>query len=252
MNPQIHEIALKYSQLSEASYHDGDIDISNLYNIVNIKNDTYEGYSATLFQEKSTNKFIYAIKGTQVSLLNLSDVDDDTGLIFNKIPEQFDDMVKHFQSLINQGYISQENQIVVTGHSLGGLESQILTAIFPEYIKETHTQNAPGAKNLEIPKVMEYHGEYYRNYEVLAGGIVSGEKISKNLYEAYKKFDENKNSLEIANKIYNLKAKDGSSIIANLGEDIGKNNIEINGNSHSIYILFIFYHFLSNLIILPY
>ncbi|MDY0328109.1 MAG: hypothetical protein RBR07_07675 [Arcobacteraceae bacterium] len=229
---QLHEIALKYSQLSQASYHSGDIDLSGSYNIINIQNDTYEGYSATLFQGKDTNEFVYAIKGTNSWI---SDVpDDDGGLIFDKTPDQFDDMVNHFQSMIDQGYISKENPITVTGHSLGGLEAQILTTVFPEYIKETHTQNAPGALNLEIPSVMEYHGEYYRNYEVLSGGIVTGEKISKNLYDAYQKFNENKYFSEIADKIYNLKAKDGPSIIADFGEDIGNNNISIYGKWHFI------------------
>ncbi len=229
---QLNEIALKYSQLSQASYHEGDIDLSSSYNIINVKNDTYEGYSATLFQEKGKDEFIYGIKGT--SMDTVSDFDDDAGMIFNRVPDQFDDMVNHFQSMIDQGYISKENPVTVTGHSLGGAEAQLLTTIFPEYIKETHTQNAPGVKNLELPNVMEYHGEYYRNYEVLPGGIVTGERISKNIYDAYQKFYENKDSTEIADKIYNLKAKDGLSPIADLGEDIGNNNIVIYGNSHSI------------------
>jgi len=56
-NTDLYEIALKYSQLSQASYHDGDIDLSSSYNIINIQTDTYEGYSAILFQEKGTKEF---------------------------------------------------------------------------------------------------------------------------------------------------------------------------------------------------
>ncbi|MCF6172603.1 MAG: hypothetical protein L3J44_02290, partial [Campylobacteraceae bacterium] len=133
----------------------------------------------------------------------------------------------------SSGKISKSDNLTVVGHSLGGALAQIATATYKDYIDQTYTYNSPGAKNLSIPNVMEYQGEYYRNYEVLSGGVVTGEKISKELYDAYKSFDINKTKVDY--KVTNIEAKDGPSKITDLGIDIG-NSAEVYINADNDYL----------------
>ncbi|MCF6172605.1 MAG: DUF2974 domain-containing protein [Campylobacteraceae bacterium] len=200
------------------------------YVVEAVYNDTNSGFSATLFKDKNGKK-ILSIRGTEKSDRN--DFYADWELVLKQNPQQFESLVNFFEELKSSGKISKSDNLTVVGHSLGGALAQIATATYKDYIDQTYTYNSPGAKNLSIPNVMEYQGEYYRNYEVLSGGVVTGEKISKELYDAYQNFNTNKNSQEVANKITNIKANSGNDVISDLGVDIGV-NVNIPGYTHSI------------------
>ena len=204
------------------------------YEVKAVYSDTITGFSATLFRDTYTGKKILAIRGTDD--ITGSDFDDDILQlgIQKTLPGQYESLVGFFESLKSSGKISKSDNLTVVGHSLGGALAQMTTATYKDYVDQTYTFNSPGVKNLSIPNVMEYQGEYYRNYEVLSGGVVTGERISKELYNAYQAFKDNK--LQVDNKVINVEAKDGPSKITDLGPDIGSSvEVFINADNNYLY-----------------
>ena len=238
---------LDYAELAEIAYGDLTIGTPGMDDLTNplgidftnkqakIFSERYEvkavynsssGFSATMFRDTDTDKKIITIRGTEGD----GDYYADWELVLKRSPEQFESLVDFFEELKSSNKISKSDNLIVVGHSLGGALTQMAVATYKDYVDEAYTFNAPGSKGISNPNVMEYQGEYYRNYEVLSGGVVTGERISKELYEAYKLFEINKT--EVDSKVTNIEAIDGPSLITDLGVDMGsKEEVYINADN---------------------
>lgn len=131
------------------------------YTVKAVYNDP-NGFSATLFQETKTGKLILSLRGTS----DYIDYDDDAWLTMGKLPPQYESMITFFKTLTTQNdgkeaLITTASNLIVTGHSLGGALTQMLTATYPEYVDEAYTYNSPSAATLSAPLVMAYNGAYY-------------------------------------------------------------------------------------------
>ncbi|TQR59075.1 lipase family protein [Campylobacter troglodytis] len=115
---------------------------------------TETGFSATLFQNKFTKTFIFAIRGTK-GILNRDLWISDMQLLDQNVPNQYKDMLHFYQACLDTYPQMKEKQsLTLTGHSLGGTLAQLLalslcTANDRGNIKEVYTFNAPGAKDLK-------------------------------------------------------------------------------------------------------
>ena len=140
------------------------------YKVLAVSSDS-NGFSATLFAEVDENnnltgKKILAIRGTDGLLY---DADDDLwdGLAAGVVPEQYESLVSFFEELKSSGKVTASDRLVVTGHSLGGALAQMTTATYPDYADQTYTYNAPGAKSLNIPPLVEENGKKKRGQATL-------------------------------------------------------------------------------------
>lgn len=200
---------LDYAELAQAAYGDfrntslynelvkkksdgGNVEFSETqakafadrYTVKAVYNDP-NGFSATLFAElntegKETGKLILSLRGTDQTV----DINDDASLTMGKLPPQYESMITFFKTLTTENdgkeaIITTASNLIVTGHSLGGALTQMLTATYPEYVDEAYTYNSPGAATLSAPLVMASNGAYY-----IASGEDVGEPISKELYDA--------------------------------------------------------------------
>ena len=191
------------------------------------------GFSATLFsyKENGVKKYVFAIRGTdQISLGSPQDLGDDlwNGLMFGKVPEQFEDMVDFYTALKSSGALPAGTSISVTGHSLGGPLAQMFTAAFKDEVSHTYTYNAPGAKDLALPTLHEtLDGNYLRLDDLLYV------PVSAEAGDAYYAFDANRNQVD--GKVVNIQAVDGPSVISDLGTDIGSTRVPVFINADTDY-----------------
>jgi hypothetical protein len=83
------------------------------------------GFSATLFQERSTGEKVLAIRGTENSVSDyLTDI-VDIGLLGSVAAmPQYASLEAFYQSLITTGKLGSTEVFNVTGHSLGGFLAQ--------------------------------------------------------------------------------------------------------------------------------
>ncbi len=206
-----------------------DFDNESGYKIIGTFDDQETGYYGIAFKNRETGEIVIANRGTEDTYDLLADAE----LVAKTVPEQFISMSTFMNELIEDGIITKSDYIIMTGHSLGGAESQMGTAAYPDYIDESHTQNAPGAKDLNINVAQTEDGKYHLYNTLSSGEILLDKEISKDVFDAYIRFNNNKDSEEVASKITNIHAKDGINSIHSLNEDIGK-NIAISGDSHSI------------------
>lgn len=201
--------------------------MANKYSIVSHRATDSTGFSATLFQDKETGKYILSIRGTD----SLKDVfGPDVELSTGKMP------VGQFESLVS--YITQIRTIFgnitfdVTGHSLGGFLAQVVKATFSN-IGDVYTYNAPGAKNLiqYVNEGIQPDGKV--KVSIPGGSLFSSFEWSQATWDAYQSYLDNRNNTELGKHIYNISGKDTFSGIANWGTDIGM-EVFIDGSSHFI------------------
>ncbi|TQR53222.1 hypothetical protein DMC01_11635 [Campylobacter troglodytis] len=135
----------------------GEIQAKNFlerYDLLKHCPNTDSGFSATLFQNKFTKTFIFAIRGTK-GILNRDLWISDMQLLDQNVPNQYKDMLNFYQACLDTYPQMKEKQsLTLTGHSLGGTLAQLLalslcTANDRGNINEVYTFNAPGAKNLK-------------------------------------------------------------------------------------------------------
>jgi Ca2+-binding RTX toxin-like protein len=148
------------------------------------------GFSAVLFENNLTHEKVLAIRGTQPTdqydwLTDLVDI-----AIYGSVTlsPQYVSLELFYQQLLSSGNLGPNEQIVVTGHSLGGFLAAAFAARHDAIVSAAYTFNAPGFGGTQA--------------EMLSWlGIVSG---------------------DIANsKITNVRAQDGLSIAAGLGQMLG-------------------------------
>ena len=150
------------------------------------------------------NEKVISFRGTDSSLFNrpINTIED----LFNDLllgtqgnnPQGAYNLVGLYDELVEQGYISSTDKIVVTGHSLGGYLAQLFTIANEDKISHTYTYNAPGLLGL-------------------TGTLL-------NLFGT---------SNIKSNKITDILAKDGINFTNAMGLNVGK-EIQVSGNSHGI------------------
>jgi pimeloyl-ACP methyl ester carboxylesterase len=97
------------------------------------------GFSATLF-EREGQKYL-AIRGTN----DVIDVFIDFGVFIGTgAVDQYQALETYYAGLITRGKLSTADELIVTGHSLGGFLTQGFAVDHPEVITQAFTYNAPG------------------------------------------------------------------------------------------------------------
>ena len=150
------------------------------------------------------NEKVISFRGTDSSLFNrpINTIED----LFNDLllgtqgnnPQGAYNLVGLYDELVEQGYISSTDKIVVTGHSLGGYLAQLFTIANEAKISHTYTYNAPGLLGL-------------------TGTLL-------NLFGT---------SNIKSDKITDILAKDGINFTNAMGLNVGK-EIQVSGDSHAI------------------
>ncbi|MGX3044655.1 lipase family protein [Helicobacter sp. T3_23-1056] len=129
---------------------------------------TDSGFSATLFQNKSTKEFIFAIRGTE-GFWSKDLWISDRQLLGKNTPNQYKDMLKFYQDCVDSyPQIKEKQSLTITGHSLGGALAQLLVLSLCNAndrgnIKALYTYNAPGARDLKPPYMLIVNIDKYPN-----------------------------------------------------------------------------------------
>ncbi len=108
---------------------------------------------------------------------------------------QYDSLEKFYELLVAQGKLGAGESLVITGHSLGGFLAQAFTAKHDEIVSAAYTFNAPGFS--------------------VAPGLIA------NVGTELLKFFGIVDATIPSNKIFNVRALDGISATAGLGQMIG-------------------------------
>ena len=163
--------------------------------------DLSDGFSATLFQEVDISGLpvgqkVMAIRGSESShwgvdyladVVNISIFGSEAGF------SQYSSLEQFYQSLVATGKLGSQEIFVVTGHSLGGFLAQAFTAKH-DMVSAAFTYNSPGFS--------------------AAGGLVSN--IGTQVLKLFGLSGSIPND-----KIFNVRALDGLSGAAGLGQMIG-------------------------------
>ena len=106
------------------------------------KQDQVSGFGAICVKDPQGNTY-FAMRGTDLKnwshLTNLQDLLADGGLVFNSMPEE---QVRDMVAFIERN-TTNEKQMRILGHSLGGALAQIATAMYPKQTGEAYTFNSP-------------------------------------------------------------------------------------------------------------
>jgi len=163
----------------------------------------WDGFSAVLFQPvdsagQANGQKVLAIRGSESSNVFVDYLADAINIALlgtNKGMRQYQSLEDFYQVLIAQGTLAAGESVVVTGHSLGGFLAQAFAAKHSSDVSTAYTFNSPGFS--------------------VAPGVISN--IGTQLLE----FFGIVNATIPSNKIYNLRAVDGLSAAAGLGQMIG-------------------------------
>ena len=154
-----------------------------------------DGFSAVLLQNRSTQEKVLAVRGTESSLRFIDYITDvvNIGLLgsVTGMP-QYSSLEAFYSSLLANGKLGATEQVTVTGHSLGGFLAQAFTARHSSVVAAAYTYNAPG-------------------FGGLAGSAISQMWAFMGVAE----------SPAVISKIFNVRATDGISLTAGLGQVIG-------------------------------
>ena len=166
--------------------------------------DDVTGFGATLFWDIEQNKHIVAIRGTEPD--SFKDILNDVFLATAGIAYEQEVALEAFYTRISTskeegglGLLSEDEKIDVTGHSLGGFLTQVFVSKHQDIVNQAYSYNAPGID-----------------------GIWGNIKTLFNFEDNYPN-----------DKITNITAKDGLSLISDLGINLGSIDIEFPGDSHS-------------------
>ena len=91
------------------------------YEIIFHQPNTLTGFSATLFSDKTKNRFIVAFRGTELTRIN--DIIQDIALSLNANPQSF--ALLNFLKEVKKIVRAYNRPIIFVGHSLGGYLAQV-------------------------------------------------------------------------------------------------------------------------------
>lgn len=148
------------------------------------------GFSAVLLQDVQSGEKVLAIRGTEGSQGGADYITDLVDIAAGQLREmpQYVALDGFYQQLVSTGKLGSTERITVTGHSLGGFLAQGFTAQHGSVVSATYTYNTPGFGGV-FQQLLEYMG--------LTDASATNAKI------------------------INLRATDGLSITAGLGQVLG-------------------------------
>jgi len=114
--------------------------------------DLSDGFSAVLMQQvdaigNPVGDKVLAIRGTEASHWGIDYLTDvvNIALLGTEVGmPQYNALESFYQILISQGKLGAAEQVVITGHSLGGFLAEAFTATHDNVVSATYTYNAPG------------------------------------------------------------------------------------------------------------
>ena len=128
------------------------------YEIIFHQPNTLTGFSATLFSDKTKNRFIVAFRGTELTRIN--DIIQDIALSLNANPQSSAllDFLKEVKKIVR----AYNRPIIFVGHSLGGYLAQVALIYCDKKYKdellfspkEAYTFNAPSIYGWNLPNVV--------------------------------------------------------------------------------------------------
>ncbi len=165
--------------------------------------DLWDGFSAVLLQPvdsagQASGQKVLAIRGSESSHLFVDYLANTINIALlgtNAAMRQYQSLEDFYQLLIGQGKVEAGESIVVTGHSLGGFLAQAFAAKHDNRVSAAYTFNSPG-------------------FSVAPGFIPN---TGTQLLEFFGIVDATIPN----NKIFNLRALDGLSATAGLGQMVG-------------------------------
>jgi Ca2+-binding RTX toxin-like protein len=180
--------------------------------------DLGNGFSAALFQRVDSNGIptgekVLAIRGTDNAWGLDAVANAQVALLGTAVGmPQYQALEAFYQQLVTTGKLGSSEQISVTGHSLGGFLTQAFAAEYSSVVSAAYTYNAPGFS--VGPGVSNIGTQLLEFFGIASASIPNG-------------------------KIFNVRAVEGASAIAGLGQMIGSvQPINIEGGSavqnHSI------------------
>jgi len=163
--------------------------------------DLMDGFSAVLFQPvdfqgEPVGEKVLAIRGSEAwsidwatDIVNIALLGSSFGM------PQYNSLENFYQTLVAQGRLGASESITVTGHSLGGFLVQAFTAKHENVVSAAYTYNSPGFS--------------------AATGVLTN--IGTQLLEFFGIVDASVPS----DKVFNVRAIDGLSLTAGLGQMVG-------------------------------
>jgi len=137
--------------------HDSQIfsEITQNYTILAVEEDGAAGLGAVLLQDKSDpSRKVVAFRGTEVGgkvggkpdgNTDMGDMSANAAILTGRTPEQAKAASRLLERYREDGLISAEDRLDLTGHSLGGFIAEYVAAANPESVNAAVTFNSPGA-----------------------------------------------------------------------------------------------------------
>lgn len=165
--------------------------------------DLSDGFSAVLLQQvdaqgNPVGDKVLAIRGTEAShwgvdyltdVVNIAEFGTNIGM------PQYNSLENFYQTLVTQGKLGAAEIVVVTGHSLGGFLAEAFTAKHDNVVSVAYTYNAPGFS--AVAGVISNWGTQLLEFFGITDATIPNDKI------------------------FNVRATNGLSATAGLGQMIG-------------------------------
>lgn len=110
------------------------------YDVLSQRSDG-NGFSATLFLDKTNNQKILAVRGTN-DFFDI--VVTDVAIALSGLTNQYSNLEAYYQQLIMEGKLGASELVTLTGHSLGGLLVENFAVDYAGVVRHAYTYNAPG------------------------------------------------------------------------------------------------------------
>lgn len=115
-----------------------------------MEEDGATGLAAVLLQDKSDpSRKVVAFRGTEIGgksggNTDMGDMSANAAILTGRTPEQAKAASRLLERYREEGFISAEDRLDLTGHSLGGFIAEYVAATNPESVDAAVTFNSPG------------------------------------------------------------------------------------------------------------